>query len=256
MNGCHPTNRRPLTTRFYRECQCREQRHDSQRTHTSFFMAAQNSWLVRPPEPLLSSTCRGASLASHLPCHPTSPACRRPPQHSPTCCDFASYGGRWRGRSSAHFEEGGEVGRKIGAVGVLPGHLRHEGFEGALEVARGLDLPGGPLLLFVLHAHRDGHEVVEQHRHADLQHHPHAEDDEAADEERRPPHEVPVGPERRQRVDPGVAGGDAEEGDEGAVELAELVRRDVGEERHPEDGICGAAGLGGALESAVSGGGG
>jgi hypothetical protein len=25
---------------------------------TSFFMAAQNSWLVSPPDPLLSSTCR------------------------------------------------------------------------------------------------------------------------------------------------------------------------------------------------------
>ena len=33
-------------------------RGQQQERLTSFFMAAQNSWLVSPPDPLLSSTCQ------------------------------------------------------------------------------------------------------------------------------------------------------------------------------------------------------
>jgi hypothetical protein len=70
-----------------------------------------------------------------------------------------------------------------------------------------------------------------------LQHHPHAHDDESAGVEGRLPLDTAVRPENGQGVDPGVAGRDAEEGGEGAVEAAELVRGDVREERHAEDGV-------------------
>ena len=77
-------------------------------------------------------------------------------------------------------------------------------------------------------------------RSADLQHHPHVDDDEAAREEGGLPLDVAVRPEPGQRLDPGVAGRDAEDGGEGAVELAEVVGRDVGEERDPQDRVCAA----------------
>ena len=120
---------------------------------------------------------------------------------------------------------------------VLVGELCDERFQRILKLAGRLLLLRRLLLVLVLHAHRDRHEVVEQHGHAHLQHHPHADDDEAASEDGRLPFELAVGPERGQRVDPRVARRDAEERDEGAVELAELVRRDLCKERNPEYGI-------------------
>ena len=39
-------------------------------------------------------------------------------------------------------------------------------------------------------------------------------------------------------VDPGPAGGDAEERDAGPVELAEVLGRGLPEEGHPDDGVC------------------
>ena len=51
---------------------------------------------------------------------------------------------------------------------------------------------------------------------------------EASDE----PVDGPVLVEARQRLGPGVAGGDVEKGDEGLVEHLEVFRRYVAEERH------------------------
>ena len=137
----------------------------------------------------------------------------------------------------AHLKQGLDLGGEALVARVLVGELGDERLEGVPELAGRLPLVRGRLLLRVLHAHRDRDEVVEQHGHAHLQHHPHADDDEAADVNGRLPLQLAVGPQRGERVDPGVARRDAEERDEGAVEPAELVGSDVGEERNPEDGI-------------------
>ena len=73
---------------------------------------------------------------------------------------------------------------------------------------------------------------------SDLQHHPHAQDDEAAHVEGGLPLERPVRPERGEVVQPGVAGCDPEQRHEGAVELAKVIGREVGEEGHSQDRVC------------------
>ena len=71
----------------------------------------------------------------------------------------------------------------------------------------------------------------------DLQNDPDVDDQVAAHENRRLPRDGAVLVDQGQPVDPGLAGCNAEHGDEGQVELGEAGRDEVLEERHPEDGV-------------------
>ena len=149
----------------------------------------------------------------------------------------------------AYPKQGLDLGGEVLVGGVLVGKLRDERFQRILKLAGRLLLLRGLLLVLILHPHRHSHEVVEQHCDADLQHHPHTADDEAADEEGGLPLEIAIGPEHGQRVDPGVARRDPEERDEGAIESAELIWGDVCEDRNPEDGIWQEYGMGDNIRS-------
>ena len=134
-------------------------------------------------------------------------------------------------------EDGPQLDGQVSVVHEACRQLREQRLEGVPELAQHLALADVLELLLLLHAPRRTHEVLEQHRNAHLQGDPARDDDEAAHVCAGGPIHLAVLKDEDEGLGPGVPGGDAEHGDEGSHEDAEVVRRDVGEEGHAQDGI-------------------